>query len=397
MVDNVYKKISMEVGFSYFMKIINVSIGFLFFIVITRLLSNSDFGVYSLFIATSNILFNIFRFRLTDFLIKDVIALNKKEKIKKIKIVFQFIFIFDLFIFAAIYILQNPLLKILNLTGYSMILLLILGIVFMRIMINQITALYMTEKKIISKLLVAFFVTPFGLSIVMILGFLFKQLTINSLFSILFISLLTVLIGIYFIVLIKDKTFLLKPVKPNFIYIKKALVYTIPLIPLTVSQWIITASDRYFLAHYFGLETVSQYSYIYSLLSQMLLISAIIPTTLYPYLSEYWNKNNIKKFQLFMNIIIKYSYLLIIPLITGFLLMGKEIITMFSGPKYISAVVIIPYLFLFPVLQIAELGQLGWYVQGIRTHDTTNAFKMMRRSAVIDVNPTSNNYFYGAF
>jgi O-antigen/teichoic acid export membrane protein len=351
--NNLYKKISLEIGFSYLMKAVNVIISFLFFIFITRLLSNEEYGVYALFIATSNILFNIFRFRLTDFFIKDVIALEKKDKIKKIATVFQTVFVFDAIILLALFALQSPFLKLLKLQGYAAILLIVLLIVFMRIMLNQISTYFMTEKRITSQLILSFFVTPFGMLVVILFGLIFQTLTVDLLFVILFLTLVVVLVGAYTKFFLKEKTFLLKPVKFDISYIKEAMIYTLPLLLLSASQWVITTIDRYFLAAYYNLDTVSAYSYTYSLLSQLMLISAIIPNTLYPYLSEYWSKKDKAKYKLFFNLIIKYSYLLIIPALTGFVILGEEIITMFSGPKYINSVALIPFLIAFPLLQIA--------------------------------------------
>ena len=38
------------------------------------------------------------------------------------------------------------------------------------------------------------------------------------------------------------------------------------------------------------------------------------------------------------------------------------------------------------------VGFVGWNLQNIKTHDTTNAFKMMRRDKVLKVKPESNNF-----
>jgi dolichol-phosphate mannosyltransferase len=38
------------------------------------------------------------------------------------------------------------------------------------------------------------------------------------------------------------------------------------------------------------------------------------------------------------------------------------------------------------------VGKYGRYIAGVNSHDSTNAFKMMRRQAILDIKPTSNNF-----
>ncbi len=135
-------------------------------------------------------------------------------------------------------------------------------------------------------------------------------------------------------------------------YVKKGLYFSIPLILMSLSQWIISSSDRYLLGFFHSAIEVADYSYLYTLLNTLLVLStSAVSIAIYPKIIAAHNTGNSAQSRLLMNAVLKYTLLIIIPALTGFAILSEEIITMISGLEYASTVSLIPFLILFPVCE----------------------------------------------
>ena len=79
-----------------------------------------------------------------------------------------------------------------------------------------------------------------------------------------------------------------------------------------------------------------------------------IGLTIGPYFLAEYNKNEREKSLLLLEKILKYEAMILVPGIVGFFMLGKEILTMVSGVRYEGAVVLIPFLMVFPFFDLIK-------------------------------------------
>ena len=343
-----YNKITNQLIFIYGIKILDFFFNFILFLVLARSLSQHEFGIYSIISISILIITNIFDLGLSTFILKD---LSGKDKgIQKAN--FGKIFSFALIEIGIIgFILLTIGYFIIKYLGYSDIshlfffAIIIAGIIILgNFMVNYVLLSKQSPKaKIIEFLIQSAWILP------LIIITLFYRLNIDYIFETKLILSLTVLLCIVYYFKRKGVMFL---TRLDNGYIKKAMIFGLPLSLLSLSQLLISGADRYIIGLFQSADAVGSYSYIYSLLNIILVFFiASIDTVLYPYIITAFNKNDLNKSNFLLNASLKYSLLLTLPGVVGFFILSSEIISLISGTKYIGTVSIIPFLILFPVLQ----------------------------------------------
>ncbi len=344
-----YRRMTKQIGGIYIIQIVDFVLMFLFFVILTRTLSQSDYGLYSILNVTILFLIGMMGLGLSSFISRDLPG--NKEETQKNK--FGQIFTFALLINIIGVILVSLLgYIILNYISYNALILPMI----MAILISSLIALgnliaYYTYAKTqtIRTTFIDFMLRSAWTLPVMLLAVAY-ELSIDLIFLTKLIFTFIVLSSVIaYFKCNKLRFFNRMDIK----YIKKALIFSLPLSTLIVSQWIITASDRYILKLFHSDIIVGKYSYIYSLLNYIFAFSIFaIVMTIYPYVVENFNKGNKEKSNFLINATFKYTIMIILPSLVGFFLLKKEIVTMVSGIKYINAIPIIPLLIIFPLAEV---------------------------------------------
>ncbi|WP_144478123.1 lipopolysaccharide biosynthesis protein [Cytobacillus oceanisediminis] len=146
----------------------------------------------------------------------------------------------------------------------------------------------------------------------------------------------TIIITLIAIVLIK------KEIKPSFekkTY-RKTLLIGLPIIPHSLSGFVINLSDRIFLNKALNLETVGIYSLGYQIGQIIDIISLAFIEAWSSYFMRYANK--MKEYSLFISKFSLYYVMLTLSISVTFSLFAKELIDLFFDDKYKEAVKIIP-------------------------------------------------------
>lgn len=95
----------------------------------------------------------------------------------------------------------------------------------------------------------------------------------------------------------------------------------------------------------------------------------------------------------------KYEY--VVPMMADLCDEPKTLLKMIEKAKYYDVIVGSRYMRggkkkkvqnHFKSFCSRAVGWFGYYIQGVNTHDTANAFKMMRKSAINSINLTSNTF-----
>jgi O-antigen/teichoic acid export membrane protein len=341
-----YKKITKEIGIVYWLQILEFGLMFFLFMALTRSLSKYDFGVYSLLNAIVVFLIVFLPLAIQNFVVKDLAGRNQAVQKKR----FSQIFSFSLILTAGGTIILTALAYfILSYLKYGALFFsfLLVAISSAFIVVIVILAHYGYAKKEVSKMTFLEILAKSAWAVPVICLAYFIPLNIENTFlaKIIFTFFVMAFALVYF-----KKRGLTFISKLDRVYIKEALLYSIPVALTFIPLWIIGAIDKYFLGFFHSAEIVGEYSYIYSLLNFVLLfsVSSIIMTT-YPYIVESYNKGLKDRTNTLINASLKYTVILLLPMLTGFFLMGKEITTLISGTKYLHSLPLIPWLIIFPL------------------------------------------------
>jgi len=345
-----YKKISSELGVLYFFQIFAIIIGFFIFPLLTRYLTIEDYGIYSLLIITINLTTSILSLGLNNFIQRDLTGKTDTYKKNKFSIInsFYLVNIVILSILFLIFLLINKKINIINEILAIYLFFSIIIIYYSNIFIAYINSqLKIKKASIHAHLLIEGWYVP-----IILLGIILNNLNVNLIF--LLKSLTSLSVFILIILSIKKIKRLFK-FNLDKVYLKKALIYGFPFIPIIIAQSIITASDRYFIKILSTNINLGYYAYMYTLVAFIATMGSQINNVLKHYLIEAKNKKQKQRVNFLFNASLKYSLLLTIPAIVGLYVLKTEIITAISGPKYLAAIYILPILMFFPLFRIINL------------------------------------------
>ena len=138
---------------------------------------------------------------------------------------------------------------------------------------------------------------------------------------------------------------------PHFTEIRSYLHFSIPIIPASLSGWILHSSDRYMISYFLGPLFVGYYSPAYTIGFFILGLSAILGFVLAPTLAELYEKNRIDEVKIYLRYTLKYFSALAIPFIFGVSLLSKQILILLSTEEIaINSYLVVPFIAVGAVL-----------------------------------------------
>ncbi|MDO8530231.1 MAG: polysaccharide biosynthesis C-terminal domain-containing protein [bacterium] len=117
---------------------------------------------------------------------------------------------------------------------------------------------------------------------------------------------------------------------PSFSLTKKYLSFSLPTMVDGLSYWMITSSDRFFIAFFLGVAFVGYYVPAYSigsLLAFFIFPMAFMLSTMLPKL---FDENNVHEVKNYLSYSLKYLLCLMIPAIFGLSAVSRQLLTFFS-------------------------------------------------------------------
>jgi O-antigen/teichoic acid export membrane protein len=307
----------------------------------------SDYGFYSLFSPLLFIFINSLTGGFSRFFITKYIGSEKNKLVVFYSISFflgiiaaLFLLLFNIFSDKIMFFLKMP-------SEYNSILLILSVLVFFGVFIEFNIAFLISYKRLVYASFVSFIYSSLVFILTFIYFFFSGSFDLIVLFRIWFLSFLIILLFSYYSQFSKLKVFI-SNLKISISAIKEGVVFALPLIVYSISYWVVMASNRFILNFMTSSEKVAVFSLVYSLLTIIFTFVFTINNVIYPYISEAFNVK--KDYTVLFNILLKYSLIIILPALVFFLAMGKEIIFMVSGEKYLVGVALIPYLIIYPIL-----------------------------------------------
>jgi len=344
----VYTKILKQLLFSYAVNILVFIIAPIGTFVLSRGLSVSDFGVYALFFGWWNIGLQMFPFGFQLFIQNFLPGRSLSEQKQVMSVAFRFVFFILFLLFVMWFIFGSNMLAGINLDGREFELFLTLCAIMISV-IAVLTHYWIVARQELAFANFLYLVNSSVWILLSLIEFLFTGKIV--LWHVIFFWVVGAFLQLLFSLfkLGKDSSCILPPTKWDFIIFKRAILFGLPLIPLGVSQWLLTTFDRSLLSVYQGSAALGLYALAYALVNIIASFGTVVANIFYPYIAQAHNLHEKKEYNEFLNASLKYTLLMVLPSIFGIFVLRNEIITLFAGHKFISSEIFVKYLLFFPL------------------------------------------------
>lgn len=125
--------------------------------------------------------------------------------------------------------------------------------------------------------------------------------------------------------------------------VKKFAFYSIPLIPMSFSGWIMDAADKYLIYHFCNTAEVGIYSIAYSISSLIMMVSAALYFTFGFTILKLWEEDR-EYFYIFIRIITKWTVISLTLLLASLFIGTHILVSILAGPGFSAAESVIPIL-----------------------------------------------------
>ena len=117
---------------------------------------------------------------------------------------------------------------------------------------------------------------------------------------------------------------------PKLTHVRQYLNYGLPLIPGSLSSWIVNSSDRYLIALFLGTAAVGYYSPAYTAGTMIAMISAPLATLLPAVLSKHYDENNIADIRTILTYSLKYYIGIALPCVFALSVLAKPLLLLLT-------------------------------------------------------------------
>ena len=345
-----FSKISKQVGFNYFTIIAQILLAPLLVALLTRTLTVSEYGVYSLLMVFVFFAISFLELGFSQFIITKLSGVEPEKRAQLFGSILKFetIIIGVALAVFAFSPLSKYFLGISALWQYMPELRVGVAIVFVATLVRLFNSYFKSTKQInVANTLDLVFNKGWALLLLLVFA-VFRKFTLMQVFEIWLAGAIVALgISIYYL---RDELIAQLTARIDMRYIKSALYFSIPLILMIISNWFIAMSNRYVLNFYTTTAVVGIFSVAYSLMGVVTTFSTTISQVIQPYFTEAFSKK--AKSDILINASLKYSLFLVLPATTVAVVWREQIVTLISGAPYIGAAPIIATLALYPLFAL---------------------------------------------
>jgi len=336
---NNYMKFTKDILLVGIAQVANTLKGFIILPILSKTLGTSSYGIWSLIMTTVLLFLPIclleLQYAMTRFLTGEV---DKSSVNKGVSSIFVAILLNTLLISLLITIFAKPV-AVLVFGGadaiyFAKITACLIFITTMDQLIFQYFisfrqmmrySIFMLLQAIGEVLLLTFFVFfGYGLS--------------GAIASLLIIRIIIFIIGGY-VLATKNEV---KITSPNFSILKYYLRFSLPLIPFTISFWIINSSDRYVIGYLINADAVGIYSACYAMGSLLGLFYSPLAQIILPAITDLYKNNRIPELKNHLKYSFKIFMLFAIPSLFGLTVLSKPLLITFTTPEFAQGYMIIP-------------------------------------------------------
>ena len=129
---------------------------------------------------------------------------------------------------------------------------------------------------------------------------------------------------------------------PSLSVIKPYLAFSLPLIPFTVSSWMINIGDRYVIGYFMGANAVGIYSASYTLGSVVGFFFGPIVLVLLPAITNLYENNKIQELKNHLKYSFKFFMMFAIPSLFGLSVLSQSLLKTLTTSEFIAGYAIVP-------------------------------------------------------
>ncbi len=123
--------------------------------------------------------------------------------------------------------------------------------------------------------------------------------------------------------------------RPDFSRLRSFLAFSLPQIPLSALLWIISASDRYFITHFLGLEQAGIYTSSHSLGGLITFFYYPIAFVLLPIVSRLWDQGSREEVRKYLEYSTRLFLTLAIAAVAGITLLSQPLLNVLATSRYL--------------------------------------------------------------
>ena len=304
--------------------------------VYTRILSPSDYGITAIIAIVVSVMTIIFNLGLSSAIFWAYFrASDEEEKRKVIGTAFLFQIIFGIFMLLLLILLSAQINTLLFPNGQPTIYL----------KIAAFTIFFQSS-----------FTLPLAIFRALEKPFIYVAISISNLLLNIFLSVFLVVflrlgvmgvflanLGSVSIIYLISVPFILKKAKLQISikWLKDMLSFGLPMIPAGLSIWVLNSSDRYFLNHFVGLDSVGIYNVGYRIGMLLILLTGAVQLAYVPFMFSIAKRPDARN--IYSRFATYYFTLLVFAALT-LSIFSKEAVQILTGANFHSAYVIVPFI-----------------------------------------------------
>lgn len=345
-----FATITKQVGFNYATITTQILLAPLLVALLTRTLTVSEFGVYSLLLVFVFFSVSALELGLSQFIITKISGMEDREKLRSFFSLLKFEIIF--ISLALLIFLLSPaggyFLKINKLSSYATELKISALIIFAATGVRLFVSFFKAIKRINTANFLDMLFNKGWALLLLPAFFAFGGFTLKNVFQVWFLGAIAAfLIAIY--ELRKEiKEYLVLDKKDYFV--RGALYFSIPLILVIISGWFLAMSNRYILNFYTTTAIVGIFAVAFSLMSVITTFCTTVSQVIQPYFTEAFLKKD--RHDILINASLKYGLIMVIPAIVMGVVWGDQLILLLSGEQYLNAAPLLITLAPYPLFAL---------------------------------------------
>lgn len=342
---NPYKKFTKDVGLVGIAQIVGTLKGLILLPILTKTLGAEFYGIWAQILITISLLLPICLLELQYAMTRFLTVEEDKNKVSKgISSIFVTVLLVAFLISLLIFILAEPLAT--AVFGGA-------GATYF-VKISAFLILLTTMDQIIFQYFISFrqmerysgFMILEAIGEVLLIGYLVLSGfgLFGAIVSLLFVRAFIFILGF---LLVKSEITL---TTPSLSVIKPYLTFTLPLIPFTLSFWMINSGDRYAIGYFMGADAVGIYSACYALGSLVGFFYSPMALLLFPAITNLYENNKIPELKNHLKYSLKFFLMFGVPSLFGLSILSKSLLRTLTTPEFIGGYMLVPIVALGVIL-----------------------------------------------
>jgi O-antigen/teichoic acid export membrane protein len=314
-----YQLFAQKIGILGIVNILTTLSGIILLPILTKNLSIVDYGIWVQVTVTLMLVPGVISFGLPNAMIRFLAAEKNNEVIKEgFYSIFFFVVFVSLLVSIFIFLFSNIIAY--SIFGGYVYIAEILAVVTFMATLNALIINYFLTFQQIRRFSVFTFLQSY-LMLILVSVFVIWGYGIYYAVIGLFISQIMIFV-VMMLLIVREIGFKF----PKFISLREYLSYGIPSLPISLSNWTVSSSDRYIIALFMGMAYVGYYSPAYSIGSLLFILIAPFSLLLMPVLTEKYDTGKLDEVKNFLRYSQRYYLLLVIPSFFGLAILAKPIL-----------------------------------------------------------------------